>query len=141
MFKVIYNLLNNLLLTCSYVPGPAHQYKRSSPTELNHLPRSQSVSPRSVSNIHQRIGSPQRVQYTEFEHELLHTNWTAKLKHVDTEELERQKRSKSPSMSPLKTELLAFDRHKLKSPYFERKWENKLKVDGLKTVSEDPTSR
>jgi hypothetical protein len=91
--------------------------------------------------MHQRIGNTEKSQYAEFEHELLHTNWTAKLRHVDTEELEREKRSRSPSMSPLKTELLAFDRHKLKSPFYERKWENRLKVDGLKTVSEDPTSR
>lgn len=127
-----------------YTIGPAHQYKRASPTELQHLPRSQSVSPRSVSNnlYPQRIGNNEpKVQYMEFEHELLHTNWTEKLKHVDTKELERQKRSRSPSMSPLKVELLAFDRQKLKSPFYEKKLESKIKVEKMSTLSEDSTNR
>lgn len=109
------------------------------------MPRSQSISPRSIGSTlqqHHRTGTLSKlVEYAEFEHELLHTNWSQRLKHVDKEELERQKRFRSPSLSPLKAELLTFDHQRLRNPLYEQKWKNTVAVESVTTTSGDSTAR
>ena len=78
--------------------------------------------------------------YEEFEHELLHTNWNARLKHVDLETLERAKRSRSPHLSPLKAELLSFDRTQLRNPLYKSRWSCQVSAANSSTVT-DPSSR
>lgn len=127
--------------------GPAHQYKRSSPTEQYVLPRSQSISPRSVTEAinqdrpyqHRGTHSP-TPSYSEFEHELLSADWRQRLKHVNQDRLKQEKLSRSPSLSPLKSELLNFDKARLKNPLYKSSWQCKLFTNSLKTMSSDPTS-
>jgi uncharacterized protein YggU (UPF0235/DUF167 family) len=77
---------------------------------------------------YQQRGSPQKTpNYSEFEHELLSLDWHVRLKHVDQNKLSAEKLSRTPLLSPLKTELLNFDRSRLKNPLYKYEPTNKTK--------------